>query len=90
MDQAILNADYNRANVILDSVERVLANNGDFIDPLGQNYSEIVSKLTSLGFDVHQVDLIGNQAVAQVTEGRRPHLRAVSMALLNQDWVLLN
>lgn len=90
VDQAILNADYNRANVILDSVERALVNEGEFIDPLGLNYSEIVEKLTMLGFEVHQIDLAGNQAVAQVTEGTRLGLRSISMALRNQDWVLLN
>lgn len=90
VDQAIATGDFNRANVILDSVERALVNNGSFIDPLGQNYSQIVSKLTDLGFEVHQVDLTGNQAVVQVTEGRRLGLRAITMALMNRDWVLLN
>lgn len=90
VDQAILNRDYNRANVILDSVERALGTDGVFIDPLGQNYSEIVEKLSALGFEVHQVDLTGNEAVVQVTEGARPGLRRISMALRNQSWVLLN
>jgi len=90
VDQAIASGDINRANVILDSVERVLLSNGAFIDPLGQNYSEIVSKLTSLGFEVHQIDLSGNEAIVQVTEGQRVGLRAIRMALMNQDWVLLN
>lgn len=90
VDQAIASGDFNRANVILDSVERALINDGAFIDPLGQNYSQIVSKLTELGFEVHQVDLSGNQAVVQVTEGRRLGLRAITMALMNRDWVLLN
>lgn len=90
VDQAIAAGDLNRANVILDSVERALVNNGSFIDPLGQNYSQIVSKLTDLGFEVHHVDLSGNQARVQVTEGRGVVLRAITMALRNRDWVLLN
>lgn len=90
VDQAIAAGDLNRANVILDSVERALVNNGGFIDPLGQNYSQIVSKLTGLGFEVHQVDLSGNQARVQVTEGRGVVLRPITMALRNRDWVLLN
>jgi hypothetical protein len=80
----------NRANVILDSVERALVNDGAFIDPLGQNYSQIVSKLTELGFEVHQVDLSGNAARVQVTEGRGVVLRPITMALRNRDWVLIN
>lgn len=88
--QAIAGGDLNRANVILDSVERALVNDGAFIDPLGQNYSQIVSKLTELGFEVHQVDLSGNQARVQVTEGRGVVLRPITMALRNRDWVLIN
>lgn len=88
--QAIAAGDLNRANVILDSVERALVNDGAFIDPLGQNYSQIVSKLTELGFEVHQVDLSGNEARVQVTEGRGVVLRPITMALRNRDWVLIN
>ncbi|HZD09851.1 MAG TPA: hypothetical protein VE553_00770, partial [Candidatus Binatia bacterium] len=90
VDEAIAAGDLNRANVILDSVERALANSGAFIDPLGQNYSQIVSKLTSLGFEVQRVDLSGNQARVQATEGSRVGLRDITMALMNRDWILLN
>jgi hypothetical protein len=90
VDRAINAEDYNRANVILDSVERALTNNGNFNDPLGASYLDIVSKLRQVGFEVHQVELYGNEAVVQVTEGTRTTLRPVTMALKNQSWVLLN
>lgn len=90
VDHAILAGDFNRASVILDSLQRALVNDGAFIDPLGQNYSEIVQKLTVLGFEVHQVDLRGNEATVHVTEGSRLGLRVLGMALRNRDWVLLN
>ncbi len=90
VDRAINAEDYNRANVILDSVERALTNNGNFNDPLGTSYQDIVSKLTQVGFEVHQVELFGNEAEVQVTEGTRTALRPVTMALKNQNWVLLN
>lgn len=90
VDRALMAGEHTRANVILDSVERVLDNSGQFVDPLSVNYHELVTKLTDLGFEVHQVELEGNRAVAQVTEGRRVTLRAVTMVLRNQAWILLH
>jgi hypothetical protein len=90
VDHAIAAGDYNRANVILNSAERALANNGQFIDPLGSNYQEIVAKLMALGYDVHTLELDGNQAYVEVTEGTRTSLQKVTMALKNSDWILLN
>jgi hypothetical protein len=44
----------------------------------------------SVGLEVHQVELGGNRALAQVTEGRLIALRPVDLLLRNQTWVLLN
>jgi hypothetical protein len=90
VDRALRSGDLNNANVILDSVERALANDGLFLDPLGINYNQIVRKLMAVGLEVHQVELGGNRAVARVTEGRLVSLRPVDMLLRNQTWVLLN
>jgi hypothetical protein len=90
VDRTLRSGDLNNANVILDSVERALANDGLFLDPLGINYSQIVHKLMAVGLEVHQVELDGNRAVARVTEGRLVSLRPVDMLLRNQTWVLLN
>ena len=90
VDKALVAGEYGRANVILDSVERVLDNGGQLIDPLSVNYHDIVTKLTDLGFEVHQVELEGNRAIVKVTEGRRVTLRSVTMVLRNQAWILLH
>lgn len=90
VDRALMAGELGRANVILDSAERVLDNGGQFIDPLSVNYHDIVTKLTDLGFEVHQVELEGVRAVVQVTEGRRVILRPVTMVLRNQAWILLH
>jgi hypothetical protein len=90
VDRALRSGDLNGANVILDSVERALDNGGLFLDPLGINYNEIVRKLMAVGLEVHQVELGGNRALAQVTEGRLIALRPVDLLLRNQTWVLLN
>lgn len=90
VDRALRRGDPDDANVLLDSVERALDNDGLFLDPLGLNYSRIVDKLMSVGYEVHQVELEGNRALARVTEGRQVVLRTVGMLLRNQMWVLLN
>lgn len=90
VDRALMAGEYGRANVVLDSVERVLDNGGQFVDPLSVHYHDLVTKLTDLGFEVHQVEMEGNRAVVQVTEGRRVSLRSVTMILRNQAWILLH
>lgn len=90
VDQSLKSGNYGRANVILDSVERAMANDGVFVDPLGANYREIVAKLTGLGFEVHRLELHGNEAQVHVSEGRRPSLQRFTMTLQNRDWVLIN
>ncbi len=90
VDRALRSGNLNHANVILDSIERALDNDGLFLDPLGINYSQIVDKLMDVGLEVHQVELDGNRAIVLVTEGRLISLRPVNMLLRNQTWVLLN
>lgn len=90
VDRAIRNGDYDGANLILDSIERALANDGVFVDPLGMDYNKIVVKLAAVGVEVHQLELDGNRAIAMVTEGRRPNLREMNLSLRNRTWVLIN
>lgn len=90
VDRALRAGDSGRANVILDSIERALANNGVFADPLGTHYQEIVRKLSAVGYEVHQVSLSGNQAEVQVTEGRRVYLKLVTLYMRNRAWILAN
>jgi hypothetical protein len=90
VDRAIRSGDYGQANVILDSVERTLDNDGQFVDPLGMDYHQIVTKLAGVGVEVHQLELDGNRAIAMVTEGRRVTLREMNLFLRNRTWVLLN
>lgn len=90
VDRALMAGERGRANVILDSVERVLDNGGQFVDPLSVHYQDLVTKLMDLGFEVHQVEMEGNRAVVQVTEGRRVTLRTVTMVLRNRAWIFLH
>ena len=47
VDRAIRGGDYGEANLILDSIERALNNDGVFVDPLGMDYNRIVIKLAA-------------------------------------------
>ncbi len=48
-DNALRKGDYNFANVVLDSVSRILDNGGVFIDPLAINYLNIVRAAAAEG-----------------------------------------
>ncbi|MDX1662831.1 MAG: hypothetical protein R3272_03495, partial [Candidatus Promineifilaceae bacterium] len=74
VDRALRAGEYAQANIILDSVERVLDGGGQFADPLAVTYYQIVTKLTKIGYEVHDVDLQGTRAVVQTTEGTRLRL----------------
>jgi hypothetical protein len=86
-DLALRNGNYNRVNVILDSVERTLSYQGAFLDPLGSNYSKIVQTMLENGYQVHQVNLQGNQALVQATRGENPRLFLLQLVLNSQNWV---
>jgi hypothetical protein len=83
------NDDYERANLILDSVERVLDNNGAFMDPLATNYLNIVRKVTAVGYKVQSVVLQGDEAQLVVTLVNKNGLLPIKMRLVNRDWIIL-
>lgn len=89
-DQALRQEEYNRANVLLDSVERVLANGGAFLDPLSLNYRHIVQATERMGYEAQQIRVEGNQAQVWVTRPHKTTLIQLSLQLQNQDWVILS
>jgi hypothetical protein len=87
---ALESGDYNRANVLLDSVSRVLDNDGAFIDPLAISYLDVVRLATNLGYDVQQVTLTGDQAQVMARRSTMASLTQLDLMLRGQGWVLLN
>ncbi|MCA9940143.1 MAG: hypothetical protein KC418_15990 [Anaerolineales bacterium] len=85
-DEALRAGNYNRANVILDSVERVLDYNGDFLDPLANNYRNIVRTLHARGYTAQQIDLRGSRAIVQASLQDTIHLRQILLTLNNSVW----
>jgi hypothetical protein len=88
--QNMLAGDYNRANVILDSVHRVLTTNGGFQDPLAENYRSIVNLAMSNNYQVQRVNLSGERAQVWVTEAGHNTLTPITLTMKNQEWLLVN
>jgi hypothetical protein len=76
-----LEGDYVRANALLDSVERVLDNNGAFLDPLALSYLDIVLTAGDLGYEAQHIDLIGNQAIVLGSHPDKDALVQIDLAL---------
>lgn len=88
--QNLLAGNFNRANVILDSVSRVLNTNGSFQDPLAENYRRIVHQAIAQNYQVQAVDLSGEKAQVWATRAGSDVLVPLTFSLKGQDWQLLN
>jgi len=80
--------DYNRANVLLDSIDRILDENGAFADPLAANYRAIVKTAKDFGYEVQEILLDGHEAevVATTTSGNL--LSQLNMERRRGDWII--
>lgn len=88
-DQALRSGNFNRANVLLDSVNRVLDNEGTFLDPLSADYWELVQSAAALGYEVQRITIDGNRATVLITEPGDPQLLSLQFSLNNQGWTLV-
>lgn len=87
-DTAVRAGNYSQANILLDSVERVL-DSGEFLDPLARNYLEVVRTASQADFEVQQVMLNGNQASVKATPEDSVNLLNLTIVLSGGNWVLL-
>ncbi len=79
---------YDRANVILDSVSRVLDNGGLFQDPLALSYKNIVHVTAVSGYQPQQIILSGKQADVWATNSQTNVLIQLNLLLRGQEWIL--
>ncbi|MBK8986945.1 MAG: hypothetical protein IPM39_12860 [Chloroflexi bacterium] len=89
-DEALRAGDYGRANILLDSVTRVLDNDGAFLDPLATNYRNIVRQTAEEGYEVQHITLNGQRAELIVTKTNTTYLNKFNMVLRGQEWILTN
>ena len=87
-DTALRAQDYQRANVLINSVARVLET-GSIIDPLAASYREIVAKASRAGYEVMRVEMNGNEAIVLATQAGRPQLIELSFSRTTNAWILL-
>lgn len=85
---ALDSGDYGRANGLLDSVIRVLDNDGIFLDPLAGTYLDIVHTTTAMNYRVQQIDVDGTQANVSVTRPNQVELIQLNFVLQNDAWIL--
>ena len=92
-DIALRNGEYNRTRVLLDSVKRVLANGGQFIDPLAQSYLQLVRKSAELGFTAQDITLYddteGPKALITATDPVTNQLVTLTLALDGVEWTVV-
>lgn len=88
-EQALLEGDYVLANVLLDSIGRILDENGAFSDPLSSSYQAIVQITTAFGYQVQDIDLEGDAATALATTASGIHLSELRLERKRGDWILL-
>ena len=81
--------EFARANVILASVERILAANGAFADPLSSSYLDIVQVATAVGYEVQNIDLQGDAASVLATTASGVQLRVLDFERRRGNWNLL-
>ncbi len=89
-DAALRKGDYPRANVILDSVANILDNDGAIIDPMATSYLRIVRAAAEYGYELHQVELMGDKAQAVATQAPNIKLTSLVMEMRGQNWVILS
>lgn len=89
-DTALRAGDHNKANVLLDSITRVLDNDGVFIDPLAASHLNLVRLLSNQGYEVQAVVLDGDRAIVQASMVNTAVLTQLTLILSGQNWTLSN
>lgn len=89
-DQSLRAGDFPTANALLDSINRVLDNNGRFLDPMSTSYLGIVRTLAQSGYNVQQVNLQGNTAQVAVNTPTNLQLNHIQLTQKGQNWTRSN
>lgn len=85
-DVALRQGDYNQANALLDSVLRVLRNDGLFMEPLANSYLELVRLTAELGYEAQKIDVQGSLALVLASPPDSSELRQFHLSLDGQTW----
>ena len=80
--------DFGRANVLLESLERYLAQEGATVDPLVASYQNIVHTAVAFGYEPQRVTLAGETAEVLATTATGNRLFNLDLELQRGDWIL--
>lgn len=91
-DFALRNGDYELVKALFDSIERSLANDGRFIDPLSTTFLNLVRTTTSLGYEAQYMTLSADSRWQKVTVYGRTRfdnqLVPLTLSMRNERWTL--
>ena len=87
---ALLIGDYERADNVLDSVNRVLSSGGQFIDPLAINYRDVIRQLGRREYEPSRIIINGDRAEVTAVSNNSRIPRLVILRLQGNDWVFVN
>jgi hypothetical protein len=87
--RAMYEGDFSRAQAILSSVNRIIDSGGQFLDPLSQNYRQIVQTVAAAGYVAQTVDLQGNQAAVTAVRAPSLILQTVNLTLNERNWIIV-
>lgn len=86
---ALQNGDYDKTRALLESVTRVLNNNGAFLDPLSLSYLNLVLTSRDMGYQLQQIELDGTRATIRGTLPEDPTLVQFTLELdEGRQWIL--
>lgn len=89
-NKALIQEDYKQLNALLNSVGRVMNNDGLFLDPLAKSYLSVVEATDILGYETQRVEVNGDRATVLANSAEEVKTRSLRFRL-DQDgnWTLI-
>ncbi|MDJ0752946.1 MAG: hypothetical protein QNJ45_05470 [Ardenticatenaceae bacterium] len=88
-DNALQANNFQKSELLINTVERVIINDGLFVDPLAQSYRDIVATSLDWGFEPHRITIEGNTATVLVTNPFSAQLFPIDFFQNGPIWVLV-
>jgi hypothetical protein len=89
-NDALEEEEYDQVNALVISADRVINNDGKFLDPLAKSYHDIVQTASDEGYEVQQLRVTGNRASALAIRPGKSTLMQLRFVLNDGGrWVLV-
>ncbi len=87
---ALVNGDYDRADSVLNSVNRVIDSGGQFIDPLAINYRNVIRQLGQREYVPSHISINGDRAEITAVTDQSPTPTLIILRFQGSNWVFVN